>query len=481
VNVGVLVTSEARKKIGDDVLSSLFENSDTAYVAEVGEHVFQDLKDNSVRALLLVGVEESVLNEIEQRVGISPLAMNVIPLSWVSGKSQRYVRALLMAYVTKASRSQLAYRVQPVRSRNVSRRSLLQFKFYEYVPHPVLGDELRVEKEINKCIEACPKGLVVKTPDGPQVTKPEDCAACGYCAGSSSLGYLESPTFSTSQFVGFVNTIVENYGTGKILFSCKPTDVREGVFPVVLPCVAYLHDSFVLASYAAGLEPIVYLPEDCKTRDMGMKRLEEMPSHFPGSKLEIFKVFDGEKLKAIMDSEVKLTARKVPEDVAFSRTRKRGLLLWALRAMKDLPLDEEAEVPSTFFVVVDTEKCVLCGVCVRECQMLVPQVRSQGGELLLEYDQQNCIGSSRCVKGCPEKAITVVKNAKIGQLTKTVYTKTKVGKCKYCGKPLGSYKVQDKVAVMLNGRGFKTDFVDVCNDCKQKELTKMWLQRLGKL
>jgi len=36
----------------------------------------------------------------------------------------------------------LTYRVQPVRSASVSRRSVLKLKVYEYRPYPVLFDEV---------------------------------------------------------------------------------------------------------------------------------------------------------------------------------------------------------------------------------------------------------------------------------------------------------------------------------------------------
>lgn len=68
---------------------------------------------------------------------------------------------------------------------------------------------------------------------------------------------------------------------------------------------------------------------------------------------------------------------------------------------------------------------------------------------------------------------------KLKEMRKVQFTKSMVTKCRYCGKPIGSFKVKDKVSVMLNSMGYNTQFVDVCNDCKQKELTKMWLQRIG--
>jgi ferredoxin len=482
MNVGLLVTKEARRAVGDETLKSLFENKDLVYMAELGGFVYSDLRDNEVRSLVILGDAGYTLkDEVEQKTGISPLAMDNLPSEWVKGKSVKYVTALLQAYISKASQSDLAYRVQPVHTKNVDRRSLLRFKFYQYVPYPVLAEQLHIEREINRTVELCPKGALSKTPEGPQVTKPEECSWCGYCSGSSYLGYLENPTFSTTQFVEFVNKITSIYGPSKMLFSCKPVNVKEGVFPVILPCIAYVPDAFLLASYAAGLQPMVYLAEDCRTKDMGMKRMNEMPSHFPGTNLNIVKITSEKELEIAMNTPVPpMKIREIPLDLIYSRSRRRSLMLWSIKEMsKEVPLDEEDEVPSSFYVTVDTEKCVLCGVCVRECQMLVPQIRNQGDSITLEYDEYNCIGSGRCLRSCPEKAITVKEKVKLKEMRKVQFTKSVVTKCRYCGKPIGSFKVKDKVSVMLNSMGYNTQFVDVCNDCKQKELTKMWLQRIG--
>jgi ferredoxin len=483
MNVGILVTSQAREIIGNETLKSFFDNSkDLAYIAEIGDYIYQDLRDNGVRALVIIGdVNDTIITEIENKTGIIPLAIDIISMSWITEKSKKFVNALISAYISKASLSMLAYRVQPVHSKSLSRRSLLKIKLYEYIPYPVLADQLKIEKEINKVIESCPKGLIIRTPEGPQVSKIEECVACGYCSGSSYLGYLENPTLSTYQFISFVNSIVKNYGPAKLLFSCSKVDIKEGVFPIILP-IGYLHDSLIYSAYAAGLEPIIYVSETCKHRDVDLKRFDEIPSHFPGTDLPIFKAKTEEELTKLFNTPVYLTRTKeIPEDLAFSRTRKRSLLIWSIREMmKDNNINNlEDEVPSTYYVSIDTEKCVLCGVCVRSCQMLVPQIKNQGEILTLEYDEYNCIGSGRCVKSCPENAITLVNNAKIKDLQKITFTRAKIIKCRYCGKPIGSMKVKDKVSDILNSKGYNTSFVDVCNDCKQKMLTKMWLERFG--
>ncbi len=377
----------------------------------------------------------------------------------------------------------LVYRVQPTRASSVSRRSLLKLKVYEYKPYPVLFDEVHAEREINRAIEACSQGLVVKSPEGPSVGSPEKCTACGYCSASTFLGYLEVPTATTDQVVAFINAVVRYYSKpASILFTDSiPQDVPEGIFPFTVPCVASVHDAFVASSYASGLNPIIHVSSSCETRELALKRLEEIPSRFPGTNLPVKKARDDEELKKILEAPpLALERSEIPEEVVLHRSRRRSLLLWSIEEMgKKVSLNPEDQVPGVYNVQVDPNKCVLCGVCVRACQMLVPDLKGNDN-LELTYNIPYCIGSERCVKNCPENAVSVTGLAKISDLKKKTMNKAVVAKCRICGKPIGSEKVKVRVDSMLISQGFQgtAQYTDVCNECKQKELTKIWVERL---
>ena len=263
LNAGLLVSKRAREIVGDEVLKTVFEEAKLSYVAEIGDFIFEDLKQNDVKSLLVIndGDRETWMEDIDQRLGISPLAVITIPYTWFEGKSGDFTLALLMGYSLKAELMDLVYRVQPTRSSSISRRSLIKLKVYEYKPYPVLYDEVHAEREINRAVEACPLNLVVKTPEGPSVGSPEKCTACGYCSASSFLGYFEVPTATTDQVVAFINAVVKYYSKpASLLFTDgMPSKIVEGVFPFVMPCVASVHESFILASYASGLTPIVHV------------------------------------------------------------------------------------------------------------------------------------------------------------------------------------------------------------------------------
>ncbi|ACP39233.1 4Fe-4S ferredoxin iron-sulfur binding domain protein [Sulfolobus islandicus M.14.25] len=487
LNAGLIVSKKAREIIGDEILKEVFEEAKLSYVAEMGDYIIDDVKNNELKALLVVSENgrERWMEDIDQKLGISPLAILIIPPTWFKDKSKKYVFTLLMAYSLRIELMDLAYRVQPTATSSVSRRSLLKLKTYEYKPYPALFDEVHAEREINRAIESCPQGLIVKAPEGPSVGYPERCSVCGYCSASSYLGYLEIPTATTDQVVSFINVIVRYYEDKQaaLLFTDSIIDeVPEGIFPFLMPCTAGVHDSFVLASYAAGITPIVHVSSKCGSRDIALKRLDELPSHFPGTSFTISKAKDDEELKRTLLS-IKLTQlsrSEIPLDVILQRSRRRALLIWSIEEMsKKVKLNEDDVVPEVYNVEVDPNKCVLCGVCVRACQMLVPELKGNN-TLELSYNIPYCIGSQRCVRNCPEKAVVVTGFAKISDLKKKVVNKAEVAKCRFCGKPLGSEKIKTKVDTLLIQYGFAgtAQYTDICNECKQKILTKIWLEKL---
>jgi len=473
------VTKKAREVLSDDFLMKVYQESGVPYVAELGDYLASDVRENELQGLLFVSEADMsrFVSEADEKLGLNPLAIEVLPLQWFLNKSEKYRLALLFAYLRKLSRQDLVYRLQPVKNASFSRRSLIRFKLYDYKPYPVLFDTVFAEREINTLIASCPKNLIVKTTEGVGVSSPESCSYCGYCSAKGYLGYLEMPNFTTDQLVMFLNGI--NYfdeNAKAVLFtSFTDIEVKEGYYPLLVPSLASIPDVFLYVTYASGLSPVVVVDQELK--DIEKKRLEEIPVYFPASKLPIYKVKKDEMKNLEIGNELRKSL--IPEDLSLKKYRRRSLYLWAIEEMKNkVQLDEEAEIPDVYFVSVDPNKCVLCGVCVRACQMMVPDVKGINDTLNLEYNIPMCIGSQRCVRNCPENAIKVDRLAKLKELKKITVNQAVQAKCRYCGKPLGSYKVKGKVDTMLVGMGFggTAQYTDVCNECKQKHLTKMWVE-----
>jgi 2-oxoglutarate ferredoxin oxidoreductase subunit delta len=64
-------------------------------------------------------------------------------------------------------------------------------------------------------------------------------------------------------------------------------------------------------------------------------------------------------------------------------------------------------------IVVDTEKCKGCGVCVVACPAkvigLAKEVNSKGYNYAYMANPESCVGCTSCGLVCPDSAITVYK------------------------------------------------------------------------
>ncbi len=73
------------------------------------------------------------------------------------------------------------------------------------------------------------------------------------------------------------------------------------------------------------------------------------------------------------------------------------------------PLDFWA---ANYYAVLDPEKCILCGVCAKTCQVEAIRVKKQHKKIVEIYiDEKKCIGCGNCVTACKVDALALVKKA----------------------------------------------------------------------
>ena len=79
---------------------------------------------------------------------------------------------------------------------------------------------------------------------------------------------------------------------------------------------------------------------------------------------------------------------------------------------------------------IDKNKCINCGICVKECP--VNAILMKKGKT--EIDMEKCISCGLCAKICPNRAIEMVEVSKEykNKYPKT-YPKIDLGKCCFCG------------------------------------------------
>lgn len=73
------------------------------------------------------------------------------------------------------------------------------------------------------------------------------------------------------------------------------------------------------------------------------------------------------------------------------------------------PLDFWA---SNYFAVMDVDKCTLCGLCAKNCQVEAITVKKKNKKVVaVKLNAKKCIGCGNCVAACKFDAITLVKKA----------------------------------------------------------------------
>ncbi len=58
--------------------------------------------------------------------------------------------------------------------------------------------------------------------------------------------------------------------------------------------------------------------------------------------------------------------------------------------------------------VVDNEKCIRCGICLKHCPTDIITVPSKESQELLSFDFNYCKGCGICANVCPKTAISMV-------------------------------------------------------------------------
>ena len=61
-----------------------------------------------------------------------------------------------------------------------------------------------------------------------------------------------------------------------------------------------------------------------------------------------------------------------------------------------------------FEVIRNTDRCIACRVCERQCANEVHSFRKEDG--IMEADETKCVNCQRCVSLCPKRALKIIKS-----------------------------------------------------------------------
>ena len=118
----------------------------------------------------------------------------------------------------------------------------------------------------------------------------------------------------------------------------------------------------------------------------------------------------------ISGAELEIDEERAPEQTEIPRTE--GMICHEPKDDRDLPLTPIADCPSNFLnktgswrtirPIVDTDKCIKCGICWKDCPDVAIFVEDEGA--VVDYDY--CKGCGICAEECPVDAIVMEKEEK---------------------------------------------------------------------
>jgi len=131
----------------------------------------------------------------------------------------------------------------------------------------------------------------------------------------------------------------------------------------------------------------------------------------------------------------------------------------------------------------DTERCVLCGLCVRVCGEVVGQhaisYANRGMERVITTpfaDQaEECVGCGACVFVCPTDALHY-EDIDGQRVMKELKTTLPLLKCRVCGRPFATEKQVARIRERLN---LPDGLAETCPSCRGSEFRGVMEQTLG--
>jgi len=114
-----------------------------------------------------------------------------------------------------------------------------------------------------------------------------------------------------------------------------------------------------------------------------------------------------------------------------------------------------------------SERCILCGLCVRVCDSIGAVAISTIGRGVLkkvavpmaEENLSTCIGCLACALNCPTNAIEYSDDGELRKIWNITFELTK---CKVCGKPIGT---QEQLKHFSQKSGLPENYFELCEEC----------------
>lgn len=356
--------------------------------------------------------------------------------------------------------------------KRVTRRALLRSAIVgaalEYTEKPI-EDQLCSKPSLQRYCEWC-KSV---------------CGIEGGCAASAAycgVELLRVPGYSREGLHDVLRFVASSGEGGLLVFAPRSAmaTVVEKLYaakpgspvlfiPVSCPYVVGVEE--LLAARALGYRPIVV--ED--GWEMEVRRCRESREAYVRGVVADYEKLTSQRLLHRADElaeSINAVLEAPPRVGEAGKLISRGLRPAALAEAKRLGSTVELRTGFAGLIVVDQQKCTLCGACAYECPSLALKIVESGEGSALLFMHDRCIACGYCEEVCPEKALAVRRalDSRLVGSWAPLYSE-EIVRCIVCGKPIGSRKMVEKVVEKLILAGFKPENMPtilMCPTCKQK-------------
>lgn len=370
--------------------------------------------------------------------------------------------------------------LKAVTSKPMSRRDFLRAPrtILEYSTIPFIrSDVKRLKKEaLHKISQVCPFNAIDINSDDIINTKCTECGLCASLAPENIIGYHLLPP----EGIKNATNLLAGEKKTKIIYS--DIEVIDEVFSLgisaknlVLPiiCPEGISWKVILFHILNGVPAIVYWrnkKDHCPFTNYLDKLL-----------LDLKKLWLTEYLIVCKDTDcvMNVLRRENPLPLKnFSKLLDEEDYLETLYLKVEKQFDTGTWVPLNVFgthkIVLDENKCTLCGACLNECPYNALSLFMDSKMFTLYVDTLNCRGCYNCIYACPENAILDVERG-ISVPKDILLAQDKTVKCIKCGKIIGSEKALSSIENRLRSRGISEKLIfyatRMCSECKAMDFT----------
>lgn len=306
----------------------------------------------------------------------------------------------------------------------------------------------------NDCVSACPVSAVNVDNKRVEIDSSK-CTECGICAKICKVGVFSLKYFSEASLFNLISTNARR--DGYVIFSCKKIKKRHKD-AIAIPCVGWLDVSVFLWCFAHSAATITINHADCSAcstgcsldiinedlnyfnkimssvdnkciiafvegdgADLGVKNVpREEPKPELLTRRQLFGYFKRQSKQTLGEIYKNLSTRELPvynfhADIvnqAKSLSIRKKAFNYAISECS-LNFPKDVVLPSRYIseVVVEKDKCNLCGICYKFCptgalkELSMENKDGYMQKVGIEVVKEYCIGCDICITMCSEGAI----------------------------------------------------------------------------